>query len=67
MSKLLLYCLLVMAVYVLVIFPLNNKDDDSKTEKKESKTDKSLAEKDVDENGISKGASGQAKYRIGLY
>lgn len=66
MSKLLLYCLLVMAVYVLVIFPLN-KDDDSKTEKKESKTDKSLAEKDVDENGISKGASGQAKYRIGLY
>lgn len=80
MSKLLTYCLLVIAVYVLVIYPLNNKKNDTETDS--SKAEKSKTEKAVeniqdvtgnitndpekkDENGVSKGAQGQMNYRIG--
>ena len=58
MSKLLLYCLLVIGVYVLVIFPLNNSNDDKEDSYTESKRG---------DNTPETGASGQLKYRMGLY
>lgn len=74
MSKLLLYSLLVIGVYVLVIYPLNRKGDtsdssesSSTSKSKESKEESGLLdEENKDENGVYKGADGQLKYRIGV-
>lgn len=65
-----MWCLLVIGCYVLVIFPLTNKSDDTSEKKSEKKTEskkdsEKITEKKKDENGVTKGAGGRLKYGIG--
>lgn len=68
MSKTFVITLAVIAVYVLVIFPKvagsGNQTNEKKENKSDTKSGSGLSE-NADENGISQGASGQQKYRIG--
>lgn len=66
-----MYTLFVIVVYVVIIFPKlgsTNKNTEKKKEETESKADTKngtgLSE-NADENGVSQGAAGQMKYRIG--
>lgn len=69
MSKTFLYALAVIAIYLVVIMPdSSSTTEKSATVKRNNKADTEngtgLAE-NADENGVSQGASGQLKYRIG--
>ena len=67
-----MYVLMVIAVYLLIIFPNVIKKSEPKKEEKQKETENKVDTKsgtglseNVDKNGISQGASGQQKYRIG--
>lgn len=71
MSKTFMYTLLVIAVYVVIIFPKLgstnkefNKKEETESNKADTKSGTGLSE-NADKNGVSQGASGQQKYRIG--
>lgn len=67
MSKTFFYALFVIGVYLLVIFPksFTAKEKEENTENKaDTKSGSGLSE-NADKNGVSQGASGQQKYRIG--
>lgn len=66
MSKTFFYALFVIGVYLLIIFPktfTGNKEE--KTENKSDTKSGSGLSENADKNGVSQGASGQQKYRIG--
>ena len=71
MSKTFIYTLLVIGAYLLIIFPKVAKgtsQDKETTETKENKADTKNGlglNENADENGVSQGAAGQLKYRIG--
>lgn len=69
MSKTFFYALFVIGVYLLVIFPKTfTGTKEAKEEKTENKSDTksgSGLSENADKNGVSQGASGQQKYRIG--
>ena len=71
MSKTFIYVLAVIAIYMIVIFPKvasdNSKKETDKTEsngKADTESGTGLSE-NPDKNGVSQGAAGQQKYRIG--
>lgn len=67
MSKTFTYVLIVIGVYVFIIAVNKFKEDKKDTSTKTGKSDdvgSGLAE-NKDKNGVSQGASGQMKYRIG--
>lgn len=67
MSKLYMYCLIVIAMYVLVIYPLNKKNNESTIHKSSSGTTHggNGGKFDVKGDGVENGAEGQKKYRFG--
>lgn len=69
MSKTFIYSLLVIGVFILIVFPKMNKgkteEEPAETQtESDTKSGSGLSE-NADENGVSQGASGQQKYRIG--
>ena len=69
MSKTFTYILIVIGAYLLIIFPKLNSKSEKETETEteneaDTKSGTGLSE-NTDENGVSRGASGQQKYRIG--
>ena len=69
MSKTFFYLLVTMGVFLFVIKPLSaTENTTSSKEKSENKADTKSGtgfSENVDKNGVSRGASGQQKYRIG--
>ena len=69
MNKTLTYVLIVIGAYLLIIFPkINSKKEESEEKTEENKADTKSGtglSENADENGVSQGAAGQQKYRIG--
>ena len=67
MSKLYLYCMIVIFVYVLVIYPLNKQKKESSTHEASSGTihGGNGGTFDLKSDGVENGAKGQLRYRFG--
>lgn len=65
MTKTYTYLIITICAYLFIVVGLNLKSNtSSKSSKKETKSGTGLSE-NADKNGVSRGASGQQKYRIG--
>lgn len=73
MSKTFIYLLVTICVFLFVVKPFSGSDGDKKEEKTEKEKNAEKADtqsgtglnENPDENGVSQGAAGQQKYRIG--